>query len=50
LERDIRQLAKVVDETSFFKFLKVTASRTGQELNIADMAKDADIAPNTAKE
>lgn len=49
LERDVRQLLKIGDQMSFLKFLKVVAARTGQELNIADIARNVDIAPNTAK-
>jgi predicted AAA+ superfamily ATPase len=50
IERDVRQTTKVGDETSFLRFLSVTAARTGQELNIADIAKDVEISPNTAKQ
>ncbi|MFQ3549453.1 MAG: ATP-binding protein [Armatimonadota bacterium] len=49
LQRDVRDLAKVGDEIAFVRFLRITASRTGQLLNYADLARDADIAPNTAK-
>jgi uncharacterized protein len=49
LERDVRQLANVGDIGSFLKFLRAAAARTGQLLNMTDMAKDADISPNTAK-
>lgn len=49
LERDVRALANVGDEMVFTKFLRAAAARTGQLLNLADMARDADISPNTAK-
>jgi len=49
LERDVRQLLKVGDQMTFLKFLKVVAARTAQELNITDIARNVDIAPNTAK-
>ena len=49
IQRDVRDLAKVGDETSFLRFLKAAAARTGSLLNISDMARDADVAPNTAK-
>jgi len=49
LQRDVRDLTKVGDETTFFRFLKACAARTGQLLNLADLARDADISPNTAK-
>lgn len=49
LQRDIRDLARVGDEVSFIRFLRAAAARTGQLLNMAELARDADIAPNTAK-
>lgn len=49
LQRDIRDLAKVVDEIAFLRFLRSAAARTGQLLNMSDLARDADVAPNTAK-
>jgi predicted AAA+ superfamily ATPase len=49
LQRDVRDLARVGDEMAFLRFLRTTAARTGQLLNLADLARDADIAPNTAK-
>ena len=49
LQRDIRDLARVGDEFSFLRFLRAAAARTGQILNFSDLARDADVAPNTAK-
>ena len=49
LHRDIRDLAKVGDEMAFLRFLRATAARSGQMLNMANLARDADISPNTAK-
>jgi len=49
LQRDVRDLAQVGDEMAFLRFLRTAAARTGQLLNMADMARDADVAPNTAK-
>lgn len=49
LQRDLRYLAKVGDEVAFLRFLRAAAARTGQLLNVADMARDADISQNTAK-
>jgi predicted AAA+ superfamily ATPase len=34
---------------SFLRFLRAVAARTGQLLNLTDLARDSDIAPNTAK-
>lgn len=49
LQRDIRDLARVGDEMAFLRFLRAAAARTGQLLNLAELSRDADIAPNTAK-
>lgn len=49
LQRDLRDLAKVGDEGAFLKFLRTAAARTGQLLNMSDMARDAGISPVTAK-
>jgi len=49
LQRDVRALARVGDELTFLRFLRATAARTGQLLNLANLARDADVAPNTAK-
>lgn len=48
LERDVRQLLHVGDLTSFERFLRLAAIRTGQILNISDLARDAGITPPTA--
>lgn len=50
LQRDVRDLAHVGDETAFLRFVRAAAARTGQLLNMADLARDAGIAPNTAKQ
>jgi predicted AAA+ superfamily ATPase len=49
LERDIHQLAQVADEMKFLNFLIATASRTGQLLNIASLARDIRISEPTAE-
>lgn len=49
LQRDVRDLARVGDESSFMRFLRAAAARTGQLLNLSDLARDADVSPNTAK-
>lgn len=49
LQRDLRDLRRVGDEAAFVRFLRATAARTGQLLNITDLARDADISVNTAK-
>jgi uncharacterized protein len=49
LQRDIRSLAQVGDEMAFIRLLRAAAARSGQLLNMTDLARDADIAPNTAR-
>lgn len=49
LQRDVRDLTQVGDETAFLKFIRACAARTGQLLNLADLARDADISIPTAK-
>jgi predicted AAA+ superfamily ATPase len=49
LERDIRDLAHVRDLGQFQRFVKLCAGRTGQLLNLTDLARDAAISPNTAR-
>ncbi|MFZ5465412.1 MAG: ATP-binding protein [Pseudomonadota bacterium] len=49
VQRDLRDLGRVGDEMAFLRFLRAAAARTGQLLNMAELARDADIAPNTAK-
>lgn len=49
LQRDIRDLARVGDEMAFLRFLRAAAARSGHLLNLSELARDADVAPNTAK-
>ncbi|MDX1917435.1 MAG: ATP-binding protein [Rickettsiaceae bacterium] len=49
LQRDVRDLANVGNERSFLNFLRGTAARSGQLLNLNDLARDANISPPTAK-
>jgi predicted AAA+ superfamily ATPase len=49
LERDVRQLINVGNEIDFITFLKVVAARTGQILNIEDIARNVGISPSAAK-
>ncbi len=48
IERDIRDLITIKDENKFLKFISCAAARTGQEINLADMAKDIEIDRKTA--
>ena len=43
VERDARQLAAIQDLSSFQRFLKLTAARTGQLLNMQSLGSDAGV-------
>jgi predicted AAA+ superfamily ATPase len=49
LERDIRTLRQVGDLVAFQSFVQMLAARSGQLLNLSDIARDLGIAVNTAK-
>ncbi|MBM4078781.1 MAG: ATP-binding protein [Planctomycetes bacterium] len=49
LERDVRSLRHVGDLTQFQSFLRMIAARSGQLLNLTEMARDLGMAVNTAK-
>ncbi len=49
LERDLRQMLAVRDLSTFRRFLRLGAGRTGQLLNLADLARDAGVSPKTAQ-
>ncbi|MBI5442588.1 MAG: ATP-binding protein [Deltaproteobacteria bacterium] len=49
LQRDVRELARVGDEMAFLRFVRAAAARTGQLLNLAELARDTDVAYNTGK-
>lgn len=48
-ERDARGLAAIQDLGAFQRFLKLTAARTGQLLNMQSLASDAGISDKTAR-
>ena len=50
LERDVRNLLRVGSLRDFDRFLRACAIRTGQTLNMADLARDVGIATSTARE
>ncbi len=50
IDRDLRDLVKVVSLSRFERFIKACAARTAGMLNFSDMARDSDISVNTAKE
>ena len=49
IERDIKKLTQVADEMQFLQFITVAASRTSQQVNYGDMARDCGISEVTAK-
>ena len=49
IERDIRDLLEIKKESAFLKFISCVAARTGQELNILNIAKDVDVDSKTAE-
>ena len=49
IERDVRNLANVGDLSQFEKFLRLCAARTGQILNLSEMARDIGVSVPTAK-
>jgi predicted AAA+ superfamily ATPase len=48
LERDVRSLAQVADLSSFGRFLRVLALRTGSLLNVSEAGRDAGLSATTA--
>jgi uncharacterized protein len=49
LQRDVRDLANVGDESGFLRFLRGCAARTGQMLNLQDLCRDVGINHATGK-
>ena len=50
LDRDLRDIFNVAKISDFHKFLSLCAARTGQILNLSDLARDAGISFHAAKE
>lgn len=50
IERDIRELINIKDEIKFMKFMVSVAARTGQELNLTEIANDAEVSVTTVNE
>jgi uncharacterized protein len=48
-ERDARQLAAIQDLGAFQRFLKLTAARTGQLLNLQSLGNDTGVSDKTVK-
>ncbi len=43
VERDVRELSGTIDSLTFLRFLTAVAARTGQILNVSEIARDAEI-------
>jgi predicted AAA+ superfamily ATPase len=49
VERDVRQVLNVQDLTTFQRFLRLCAGRTGQMLNLSALAGEAGVSHSTAR-
>lgn len=49
IERDVKNLSDAIDSLKFMRFMTAAAARCGQMLNIAEIARDADINQVQAK-
>lgn len=49
IERDAKELSDAIDSLKFFRFITAVAARCGQMLNVAEIARDADINQTQAK-
>ncbi|MBR2407908.1 MAG: ATP-binding protein [Lachnospiraceae bacterium] len=49
IERDVRELSDAIDSLKFLRFITAVAARCGQMLNVADIARDADVNQTQAK-
>ena len=50
IERDVKELSDAIDSLKFLHFITAVAARCGQMLNVADIARDADINQKQAKD
>lgn len=50
IERDVKELSDAIDSLKFMNFITAVAARCGQMLNVADIARDADINQKQAKD
>jgi len=49
VERDVRDVLRITELSSFATFLKLCAARTGQEINLSALGGDAGVTHNTAR-
>lgn len=50
IERDVRDLTNITNEDRFLRFIRATAARTGQLLNLSALARDVGISVSTASD
>ena len=50
LQRDIRDLTQVADESAFLRFMTACAARTGQLVTYTELARDAGVSSPTARQ
>lgn len=50
IERDVRELSDSIDSLKFMRFVTAVAARCGQMINMAEIAKDADINQKQVKD
>ena len=50
IERDVKELSDAIDSLKFFRFVTAVAARCGQMVNVAEIARDADINQTQAKD
>ncbi len=50
IERDVRQISRVVDLLQFQRFMRMMAARSGQMLNLNAVANDLGVAQTTARD
>ena len=43
IERDVKELSDAIDSLKFLRFITAVAARCGQMVNVAEIARDADI-------
>jgi predicted AAA+ superfamily ATPase len=49
VQRDVRNVLRVTELSTFVTFLRLCAARTGQEVNLAGLGGDAGVTHNTAR-
>ncbi|MCU0485996.1 MAG: DUF4143 domain-containing protein [Anaerolineales bacterium] len=49
IEKDVHLIKNIADTNAFIQFTRLCAGRIGQLVNLASLASDAGISPNTAK-